>query len=74
MLTNFSREKLTVPKATVLGVAEEVSADLVDKINAEKVLDADSSKNRRGNERTNYCESVITGKVGPFETRRKTSY
>jgi hypothetical protein len=35
MLANFSG-KLTVPKATVLGVAEEVSEDFVDKINAEK--------------------------------------
>jgi len=32
MLTNFSDEALTVPKATVLGVAEEISESVVDKI------------------------------------------
>jgi hypothetical protein len=34
MLANFSGEKLTIPKATVLGVAEEVSETLIDSINA----------------------------------------
>jgi len=33
MITNFSDEALTVPKATVLGVAEEVLESVVDKIN-----------------------------------------
>jgi hypothetical protein len=33
MVTNFSDEALTVPKATVLGVAEEMSESVVDKIN-----------------------------------------
>jgi len=33
MLTNFSDEALTVPKATVLGIAEEISESIVDKIN-----------------------------------------
>jgi hypothetical protein len=35
MLDNFSDEELTVPKATILGVAEEISESLVDKINPE---------------------------------------
>jgi hypothetical protein len=34
MVANFSQETLTVPKATILGIAEEVSEPLVDKINA----------------------------------------
>ena len=33
MLANFSDETLTVPKATVLGIAEGISESLVDKIN-----------------------------------------
>jgi hypothetical protein len=33
MITNFSDEALQVPKATVLGIAEEVSESVVDKIN-----------------------------------------
>jgi len=35
MLGNFSQEELTLPKATVLGLAEEVSETLVDQINTE---------------------------------------
>jgi hypothetical protein len=34
MLANFSGEELTIPKATVIGVAEEVSESLIDSINA----------------------------------------
>jgi hypothetical protein len=33
MLTNFSDEELILFKATVLGVAEEISESLVDRIN-----------------------------------------
>jgi hypothetical protein len=33
LLTNFSKEILTVPKSTVLGVAEEVSEQLIDEVN-----------------------------------------
>ena len=33
MLANFSNEPLTIPKATTLGVAEEASEALIDKIN-----------------------------------------
>jgi hypothetical protein len=36
MLGNYSREALTLPKATVLGVAEEISEQLVDAINVER--------------------------------------
>jgi hypothetical protein len=34
LLANFSNEALTISKATVLGVAEEVSVSLIDRINA----------------------------------------
>jgi hypothetical protein len=34
MLANFSDEELTVSKATILGVVEEISESLVDKINS----------------------------------------
>ena len=33
MLANFSNEPLVVPKATVLGVAEEIPESVVDRIN-----------------------------------------
>jgi len=35
MLANFSQEELILPKATVLGLAEEVSETLIDQINTE---------------------------------------
>jgi hypothetical protein len=33
MLANFNNEILTIPKATTLGIAEEVLGSLADKIN-----------------------------------------
>jgi hypothetical protein len=33
MITKFSEEALTMPKATVLGIAEEILESVVDKIN-----------------------------------------
>jgi hypothetical protein len=36
MLANFSCEILTIPKSTVLGVAEEVSEELIDRLNPEE--------------------------------------
>jgi hypothetical protein len=35
MITNYSDEELTVPKATVLGIAEDISESIVVKINRE---------------------------------------
>ena len=42
MLANFSDQTLTVPKSTVLGIAEEASEPLIDKINQRKELNSDS--------------------------------
>ena len=53
MLANFSGETLIVPIATVLGIAEEVSEDLVNRVNAESVSDTNSparSPRKRKNE------------------------
>jgi len=33
MVANFSNEELTIPKATVLGIAEGVTEEIVDRIN-----------------------------------------
>jgi len=33
MVANFSEEQLIIPKARVLGVAEEITEELVDRIN-----------------------------------------
>jgi len=50
MLANFSEETLTVLKHTVLGIAQQVSEDLIDKINAESESDADKLLTRKKNE------------------------
>jgi len=34
VFANFSDDALTIPKATVLGIAEGISESLVDKLNA----------------------------------------
>jgi len=43
MLANVSDQTLTVPKSTVLGIAEEASEPLIDRINQRKELNSDSS-------------------------------
>jgi len=42
MLANFSNEPVVVPKATVLGVAEEISESLVNKINPKCKSESDA--------------------------------
>jgi len=42
ILANFSHETLTLPKSTVLGVAEGVSEELIDKINKPEQTSLDS--------------------------------
>ena len=42
MLANFSDQTLTVPKSTVLGIAEDASEPLIDRINQRKELNSDS--------------------------------
>jgi hypothetical protein len=49
MVVNFSHEEIELPKATVLGVAEETSASVVAAINDEEVSGRnDGAKARRG--------------------------
>jgi len=51
MVANFSKEELTIHKATVLGVAEEITKELVNKINAEDKPKSDLVKDRRRKKR-----------------------
>ena len=45
LLANFSEETLTIPNATILGIAEEVPEQLIDKINS--ISQTDSQTPRR---------------------------
>jgi hypothetical protein len=42
MIANFIDQTLTVPKSTVLGIAEEESKPLIDRINQRKEPNSDS--------------------------------
>jgi hypothetical protein len=52
MLANFSREELTSPKATVLGVADETSEELVDAINIKETTNEDFPTKQGSNNTT----------------------
>ena len=47
MIANFSKEEQTIPKATILGVAEEITEELVDKIKAEDKPKSDLVNDRQ---------------------------
>ena len=73
MLTNFSDEPLTINKATVLGVAEEIAESTVDKVNAGEQSGSDSPtkpRRKRKNEAL-YCK-FLKGKLDhlPLNERR----
>lgn len=64
ILANFSDEELTVPKATVLGVAEEMSESLVNDIN-EVQTPAKSEPNKPPRRRKNEAlyQKLLQGKL-----------
>jgi hypothetical protein len=51
VLTNFSDEELTVTKATILGIVEEISESLVDKILSRSVVNSTERASRLERER-----------------------
>jgi hypothetical protein len=46
-LANFSEEALDIPKATILGIAEQIPEPLVNKINAKSGTNSNPTKPRR---------------------------
>jgi hypothetical protein len=63
LLANFTKETLTIPKATVLGIAEEVSEQLVDKINPGNNTDLQAPhRPPRQNEKVLY-DKLLQGKL-----------
>jgi len=61
MLSNFSEETLTVPKHTLLGIAQQVSEELIDKRNAESEPESDRPLTRKKNELLN--NKLLTRKL-----------
>ena len=72
MLANFSQEKLTLPKATVLGLAEEVSEALIDRINIEKPQDTGSPNSpQKGARNKALYDKLLGGKLDHLTLRRR---
>jgi hypothetical protein len=64
MVANFSDEELTLPKATVLGVAEEVTESVIESINAGNES-GEYRKDKQGNLNRNKAlyRKFLKGKV-----------
>jgi hypothetical protein len=63
MLANFSDQTLTVPKSTVLGIAEEVSEPLVGKINQGKGTNANLSQKPERKKNEALYGKLLNGKL-----------
>jgi len=64
MLANFSNKPLVVPKATVLGVAEEISESLVDRINPKCRSESDPPvKSHRQKKNEALYRKLLQGKL-----------
>jgi hypothetical protein len=60
----FSKEELTIPKATVLGVAKEITEAFLNKINAENQPKSDVDNDRQGNKRNELLyRKLVLGKL-----------
>jgi len=72
MITNFSKEELTIPKATVLGVAEEITEELVNKINAEDKPNSDLVNDRQRKKRNELLyRKLLLGKLDHLSEEEK---
>jgi hypothetical protein len=69
LLANSGREELTLPNATVLGVAEEISEKIVDAINAEKTTNTGFLTRRRANSRLYY--KLLKDKLDHLDSKEK---
>ena len=63
MLAKFSNEPLTIPKATVLGVAEGISESLVDRINAGQASPNSPTKPPRKRKNEALHHTLLQGKL-----------
>jgi len=64
MVANFSDEELTIPKATVLGIAEEVTEETVDKINVRDNSQPQPLSNReKENKNKTLYKKLLEGKL-----------
>ena len=70
MLANFSEEALTIPKKTVLGVADQIAEQLVNRINAEtRVTSPVKPRRKRKNEAL--YQKLLHGKLDHLPQEEK---
>jgi hypothetical protein len=70
LVANFSNETLTLPKTIVLGIAERVREDEIDKINPKAKLGAQSvAKTQRQVTNEGLYEKLLKGKLDHLEKR-----
>ena len=70
MVASFSKQELTIPKATVLGIVEEVAESVVDKINAGSDDDASKPKTLGKQKRNELLyDKLLKGKLGHLTQR-----
>jgi len=81
MLANFSDQTLTVPKSTVLGIAEESSEPMIDRVNQRKELNSDSPlRPQRKKKNEALDRKLLNGKSHPLsrnsiqQEQRKDSF
>jgi len=72
MVANFNKEELTIQKATVLGVAEEIIKELVNKINADDKPKTDLVNDRQRKKRNELLyRKVLLGKLDHLSEEEK---
>jgi hypothetical protein len=71
MITNFSDEALTVPKATVLGIPEEVSESVVDKINTGQPSVNTPGETSNGGRNKELYQKLLKGKLEHLPLRER---
>jgi len=72
MVDNFGKEELTILKATIVGVAEEITEELVNKINAEDKQKSDLVNDRQRKKRNELLyRKLLLGKLDHLSEEEK---
>jgi hypothetical protein len=71
MVANFSDEQLIIPKATVLGVAEEITEELVERINPRDPLTSDPLNVKQKKKRNELYMKLLHGKLDHLPVKER---
>ena len=73
MVANFSDEQLIIPKATVLGVAEEITEERVNRINPRGHQISDPLNDKQEKEKWASVQEIAAWQVRPPAHERETA-